>query len=110
MAFTLICPTLLSFYSLLKLTHHPLLSSMHASPTDAIAIHRDVHARHSLAMHFGTFAGSEAEAIEPLVELANARREAKIGDWWEEGGIGAIDVGETAEVRILEEQRRVVSQ
>ena len=61
-------------------------------------MHKDVDARHSLAMHFATFAGSEAEALEPVVELMNARREAGLGHWREEGGIGMIDVGETAEV------------
>ena len=75
---------------------------MHASPADAVAMHRDIRARHSLAMHFGTFAGSDVEALEPLIELANARQEAGIGDWREEGGIGAIDVGETAEIVTLE--------
>ncbi|EJD06169.1 Metallo-hydrolase/oxidoreductase [Fomitiporia mediterranea MF3/22] len=91
----------LSFISQLglRLTHHPLLSAMHTSPSDAISIHRDVRSRHSLAMHFGTFAGSETEALEPLVELALALQKAELGDWWQEGGIGAIDVGETVEVR-----------
>lgn len=73
---------------------------MHASPADAVAIHTAVNARHSLAMHFATFAGSESEALEPLVELAVEREKKGLGDWFEESGIGAIDVGETAEVKI----------
>ncbi|THH05324.1 hypothetical protein EW145_g4881 [Phellinidium pouzarii] len=87
----------LSFISQLglRLTHHPLLSTLHASPADAVAIHQDVRAHHTLAMHFATFAGSEAEALEPLIELEQSRKEAGIGDWMEEGGIGAIDIGET---------------
>ena len=76
---------------------------MHASPSDALSIHRDVRSRHSLAMHFGTFAGSETEALEPLVELAHARQKAGLGDWWQKGGIGAIDVGETVEVQCGDE-------
>lgn len=37
-------------------------------------IHPDVRARHTLACHFATFAGSDAEALEPLVELEWAKR------------------------------------
>jgi N-acyl-phosphatidylethanolamine-hydrolysing phospholipase D len=47
-------------------------------------------------MHFATFAGSDIEAIEPLVELETARREQHVGDWADEGGFGTIHVGETA--------------
>jgi uncharacterized low-complexity protein len=59
-------------------------------------------------MHFGTLAGSEAEAVEPLVELEEAKveqgvhaegkgGESKCGDDWKrEGGFGWLDVGETA--------------
>ena len=63
-------------------------------------------------MHFATFAGSEHEALEPLVRLV-AGRERVLGtegiddmgskdgkgrgrgkeDWEEEGGFGAVDVG-----------------
>lgn len=73
---------------------------MHASPADAVAIHMGVRSRHSLAMHFATFAGAESEALEPLVELAVEREKKGLGDWFEEGGIGAIDVGETVEVKV----------
>lgn len=52
-------------------------------------------------MHYATFAGSEAEALEPVVELNEARRQAGLGDWREEGGIGLIDMGETAEIPLL---------
>lgn len=61
-------------------------------------MHKDLGARHSLAMHFATFAGTEAEALEPVVELMEARREAGLDDWREDGGIGIIDVGEIAEI------------
>jgi hypothetical protein len=63
-------------------------------------------------MHFATFAGSEHEALEPLIRLVEGRERAlgregiddmgsKGGkgrgrgkdDWEEEGGFGAVDVG-----------------
>ncbi|KZP06102.1 Metallo-hydrolase/oxidoreductase [Athelia psychrophila] len=90
---------------------HPLLLALHASPADAMRIHRDVKGRHGVAMHFATFAGGEAEATEPLVRMAEAKARLRaageeggvdeggvleggaVGDWWEEGGFGHVDVG-----------------
>ena len=54
-------------------------------------------------MHFATFAGSEVEALEPIVELMEARDAANIGDWETGWGIGTIDVGETAIVKVKED-------
>ena len=99
---------------------------MHATPAQALQMHVDLHARHSLAMHFATFAGSDYEALEPIVELEQAKRPMElvtgaadrqgsededesegegegvvsVGDWWMEGGMGVIDVGETAVVHV----------
>jgi N-acyl-phosphatidylethanolamine-hydrolysing phospholipase D len=79
-------------------------------------------------MHFATFAGSDVEALDPILELEQAKREmmmlslggasaddssaddvrrmtttaAVVGDWWMEGGMGVIDVGETAIVHVGE--------
>jgi len=70
-------------------------------------MHGALRARHSLAMHFATLAGSD-------VELEQAKREMGglgegegegvqiVGDWWMEGGMGVVDVGETAVVRVGE--------
>ncbi|KAF8075028.1 Metallo-hydrolase/oxidoreductase [Lyophyllum atratum] len=74
-----------------RVTNHNLLSTLHASPPDAISLARDVRARHTLGMHFGTFCGSEDESKQPLIELKTDLRES----WKEEGGFGVIDVGET---------------
>jgi len=87
-------------------------------------MHVELRARHSLAMHFATFAGSDYEALEPIVELEQAKRAMEIvtgaadrqgsedenkregegvvsvGGWWMEGGMGVIDVGETAVVHV----------
>ena len=113
-------------------------------------MHVDVRARHSLAMHFATFAGSDVEALDPIVELEKAKREmamlslsvgaeayandvggsadysadvddmqrttttpaaaaeaVEVGDWWMEGGMGVIDVGETAVVHVGGESQSV---
>ncbi|KAF5329133.1 hypothetical protein D9758_017152 [Tetrapyrgos nigripes] len=95
---------------------HTLLSTLHASPKDAVSLARDVRARHTLGMHFGTFCGSEDESVQPLVELAEALMDgseevihegqiaakgSKSGQielresWKKDGGFGIIDVGQT---------------
>ena len=89
-------------------------------------MHVELRARHSLAMHFATFACSDYEALEPIVELEQAKRamemvtgaadhqgsedegEGKgneecvvsVGDWRMDGGMGVINVGETAVVHV----------
>jgi N-acyl-phosphatidylethanolamine-hydrolysing phospholipase D len=84
----------------LQFTDHKLTSGVHATPEQAVLIHRDIKSRHSLAMHFATFAGSDIEAFEPIVELTEIRDKHSIGDWHEEGGFGVIDIGETAMINI----------
>lgn len=74
------------------------MSALHASPADAVQIHRDVRSKHTIAMHFATFAGSDTEAFEPVVELAQALKENNIGDWTDDGGMGVVDVGRTVEI------------
>ena len=63
-------------------------------------LHKDIQARHSLGMHFATFAGSEDEAREPVAELITAREKWNVPDFAEEGGFGVIDVGQTVVVAI----------
>jgi N-acyl-phosphatidylethanolamine-hydrolysing phospholipase D len=84
-------------------------------------------------MHFATFAGSDVEALDPILELEQAKREMMmlslagagadggsvddarrmttaaevVGNWWMEGGMGVIDVGETAIVQVGESGRAV---
>jgi len=75
-------------------------------------MHSALRARHSLAVYFAIFAGSNVEALDPIVELEQAKREMGglgggkgvqiVGDWWMEGGMGVVDVGETAVVHVGE--------
>lgn len=81
-----------------------LLSTLHASPHDAVELAADVKAKRSLAMHFGTFCGSEDEALEPLVLLEDALRKkgctgvAPVTTWETDGGFCAVDVGQTVAI------------
>lgn len=75
-----------------RLTHSPYLSALHCTPVEAVrGIHADVRSRHSLAGHFATFAGSDAEALEPIVELEWAKR--KGAKWDAEQGLIHIEEG-----------------
>jgi len=76
-----------------RLSDDTHLVTLHATPEDAVRLAKDVRARHTLAMHFATFAGSDDEALEPIVRLAQAQ--GGTADWRNEGGFGAIDVGES---------------
>jgi N-acyl-phosphatidylethanolamine-hydrolysing phospholipase D len=58
-------------------------------------------------MHFATFAGSDDEALEPIIELRKARDGANIGDWGTEWGFGTLDVGETAVVKVKEDRESI---
>ncbi|KAJ6594555.1 Metallo-hydrolase/oxidoreductase [Mycena capillaripes] len=84
-----------------KLSDDTHLVTLHATPEDAVRLAADVRARHTLAMHFATFAGSDDEAIEPLVRLAQAQ--GGTADWQNEGGFGAIDIGECVALSCIRE-------
>jgi hypothetical protein len=91
-----------------QLTTHALTASRHCTPAEALSIHTDIRSRHSLAMHFATFAGSDIEAFEPIVELTAERQKRGIPGWEEEGGFGVVDVGETVTIPLdLEEDTEV---
>lgn len=56
-----------------------LMSAAHVSPEDAVQIHRDVRSRHSVAIHWGTFAELTDEPIdEPPKRLRQALVDAQL--------------------------------
>jgi N-acyl-phosphatidylethanolamine-hydrolysing phospholipase D len=54
------------------------MSIMHANPEEAVKIHQELHARHSVAMHWGTFILTDEPLDEPPRKLDEARRAAGI--------------------------------
>jgi L-ascorbate metabolism protein UlaG (beta-lactamase superfamily) len=53
----------------------------HVDPAEAIRVHRDVNARQSVGIHWGTFAGLTDESLyEPPLALAAERKKAGIAD------------------------------
>ncbi len=52
------------------------MGAVHVNPEEAVKIHQDIGARHSVAMHWGTFVITDEPFEEPPHRLALARREA----------------------------------
>lgn len=80
-------------------------ATFHASPKDAVDIHVDVRSRNSVAVHFGTFVGSESETHEAVIEFAEARGEMGVEELGsagegEKGRAGVVNIGESVVVEI----------
>jgi len=60
------------------------MSPQHVDPDEAVRIHRDVHARQSLAVHWGTFLLTDEPLDEPPRKLAEAldRQGISRGAFW----------------------------
>lgn len=52
------------------------MSLMHINPEEAVRAHRDLNARFSVGMHWGTFRLTDERLDEPPVKLAEALRAA----------------------------------
>jgi len=79
-----------------RLNPDALTLATHATPEDAVCIHKDVGSRASMGMHFATFAGSEDEATYPISLLEEACKQYDVPlELSEDGGFGVTDIGET---------------
>lgn len=54
------------------------MAPMHMNPAEAVATHRDVRAKRSVAMHWGTFQLTDEAREAPIEALAAARQEAGV--------------------------------
>ena len=89
----------------LRLSHNDIPSALHAAPVDAIYIHKDVFSRNTVAIHFGTFVGSEDESLESIMEFDEGLEDRKVlrldQQATDEGGrAGIIDIGASLAVEI----------
>ncbi|GAA5889788.1 hypothetical protein JCM6882_004323 [Rhodosporidiobolus microsporus] len=92
----------------LRLRHENLPCATHGSPGDAVAIHLDVKSRNTIGVHFGTFEGSNLEALEALTDLEAARKKAGVRSLRNEkqgkrGRLGWLNLGESFVVRVVEQ-------
>jgi N-acyl-phosphatidylethanolamine-hydrolysing phospholipase D len=97
----------LGFISLLglRLSHNDIPSTLHAAPADAIDIHIDVMSHNTVAIHFGTFVGSENESLEAIMEFEEGRQDRNVQRLDEQladgrGRAGIIDIGASLAVEI----------
>lgn len=88
-----------------RLSHHEIPSALHATPADAIDIHKDILSRNTVAIHFGTFVGSKNESLETIIEFEEARQNRDVlrlddlsADERDRAGI--IDIGGSIAVEI----------
>lgn len=92
----------------LRLDHNDIPAALHASPIDAVDIHGDVGSRCSVAVHFGTFVGSENESLEAVLEFEEGREERGVASLdGDEGGsgkgrAGIVDIGGSVVVEVEE--------
>ena len=89
----------------LRLSHNDIPSALHASPDDAIDIHKDVKSHNTVAIHFGVFVGSENESLEAIMEFEEGREDRGVGRLdesteHENGRAGIIDIGGSLAVEI----------
>ena len=71
------------------------MKDIHMNPAEAVQAHLDLGARHSIAMHFGTFQLTPEGIDEPVRELATALRERGVPA----EQFRTVDVGESVAVR-----------
>jgi N-acyl-phosphatidylethanolamine-hydrolysing phospholipase D len=89
----------------LRLSHNDIPSALHASPVDAIDIHNDVLSKNTVAVHFGTFVGSENESLEAVMEFEEGRDARGVLSLDDQaidgrGRAGIVDIGGSVGVEI----------
>ncbi|KDQ61431.1 hypothetical protein JAAARDRAFT_30867 [Jaapia argillacea MUCL 33604] len=101
----------LSFVSAagLQFTKDHFTRAHHTSPHDAVCVHLDLRARHSVAIHHATFVGSLIESAEAMELLSTAKEAKGVGDLMEEGGFGVTDIGEMIVLRTGSQAQEVNS-
>lgn len=79
------------------------MSRVHASPEDAVEIHRDVNSRCSMPMHHSTWVLTDEEMTEPMQRLQAAREARGIP---ESEFRGSYKIGETLRRTPHQEQKQ----
>ena len=73
------------------------MSPVHVNPAEAVRIHQEIRARHSVAMHWGTFVLTDEPMDAPPKALAAALQEQQINP-------GTFRVAQHGETLLFEER------
>lgn len=73
------------------------MAPVHVNPAEAVKIHKDLHARHSVGMHWGTFNLTDEPMDAPPIALAEALRAENISP----SAFFVMQHGETAPLQSL---------
>jgi L-ascorbate metabolism protein UlaG (beta-lactamase superfamily) len=79
------------------------MKPIHMNPAEAVRAHRDLGARHSIGMHFGTFQLTTEAIDQPLADLETALVESEMSD----GEFVTLHEGETRIFRVSPAERNV---
>jgi N-acyl-phosphatidylethanolamine-hydrolysing phospholipase D len=70
------------------------MKEQHVNPTEAVQIHKDLQAKRSVGVHWGTFALTDEPLDQPPQDLATAVREQNLA----QGEFTVMAIGETRRV------------
>ncbi|XP_074644090.1 N-acyl-phosphatidylethanolamine-hydrolyzing phospholipase D-like [Tubulanus polymorphus] len=68
-----------------------MMKAQHVDPEEAVEIHREINARFSVGIHWGTFVLTDEHYLEPPKKLEEAAKQAKLSD----GEFFILDHGES---------------
>lgn len=89
----------------MELNHNGMSTATHTTPSDAVSVHIAVKSRNTVPVHFGTFIGVENEVFEATVAFNEARKEAGVCVFGEDGEAkngrtGILNIGGSVVVEI----------
>jgi N-acyl-phosphatidylethanolamine-hydrolysing phospholipase D len=70
------------------------MREQHINPLEAVQVHLDLGAKHSIGMHWGTFTLTDEALDQPPQDLAAAKREKGVSDT----DFSLMKIGETRQL------------
>lgn len=79
-----------------------VLCASHASPEEAVKMHKDLQSKKSIGMHFGTWILSQEEVLQPIEDL----RKAAMSEGLKADEFVTIKIGSWVNVQVSEKNKR----